>query len=223
MEENNPDTSFRWLANTSPEAIRLAAASIDPCPQFLSLVNNVRKTTNSTVQMQTNTAPSLENLAQRFKYFRLGDNVICTQNVYDRETKKLLVANGCFGRIGFDGLKTFVHYSNSFRDEYEEPRGFISKFELSGCITVDKSQGAEFPTIVVLVVGKRTGGARLLYTAFSRAQKQCLLLGSAEDIMNMTSTVDKLDASLLDVLKPSTNKNKNKKRKREEDEEEEKD
>jgi len=111
--------------------------------------------------------------------FRPGDKVMQTRNNYDKD-----VYNGDIGfvrkidmveqqlRIDFDGR--LVPY------EWDEADELI----LAYAVSVHKSQGSEFPVVVIPVVTQHYMMLQrnLLYTAVTRAKKLCVLAGSKRAI-----------------------------------------
>ena len=111
--------------------------------------------------------------------FRPGDKVMQTRNNYDKD-----VYNGDIGfvrkidmleqqlRIDFDGR--LVPY------EWDEADELI----LAYAVSVHKSQGSEFPVVVMPVVTQHYMMLQrnLLYTAITRAKKLCVLTGSKRAI-----------------------------------------
>jgi len=106
--------------------------------------------------------------------WRLGDRVIHTRNDYERE-----VFNGDMGRIVEvepDGRLT-VAFENR-RLEYQA--GELSDLMPAYAITVHRSQGGEFPAVVIPVVPEHSLMLQrnLLYTAVTRARQLVVLVGS---------------------------------------------
>ena len=111
--------------------------------------------------------------------FRKGDRIMQVKNDYDKG-----IFNGDIGRIvakcdesdeektlllaDFDGLMVGLS------------RGDLTNIELAYACTVHKSQGSEYPVIVMpvhesqYIMLKRN----LIYTGITRAKKQCILVGS---------------------------------------------
>lgn len=126
--------------------------------------------------------------------WRVGDRVIQTRNDYEKE-----VFNGDMGRIcdvSSDGTVTIA---------FPEQRVSYSGGELSDlrpafAITVHRSQGGEFPCVVVpLVPSHRMMLQRnLLYTAITRAKQLVVLVGSDWALKVAVETADQaLRSSLL--------------------------
>ena len=111
--------------------------------------------------------------------FRQGDRVMQTQNNYDKD-----VFNGDIGRVNrvdlfehilevdFDGRRVTYDWSEA------------DQLMLAYAISVHKSQGSEFPAVVIplLTAHYMMLQRNLLYTAITRAQKLCVLVGSRRAI-----------------------------------------
>ena len=117
--------------------------------------------------------------------FRLGDRVINTQNNYSPE---LMLANGDTGVV-FDideeeGSVT-IQVDGDRRVVLKE--GPLQELELSYAITVHKSQGSEFPIVVVPIISAHRVllTRRLLYTAMTRARER-LILVAGTNALRMT-------------------------------------
>ena len=67
----------------------------------------------------------------------------------------------------------------------------LSELEPAYAVTVHKSQGSEFPAVVVPVadVPARLCYRNLLYTGVTRARKLCVLTGSSRTIQSMVRNV----------------------------------
>lgn len=126
------------------------------------------------------------------KKFRTGDKVMQIKNNYQLEwevctkygmtvEKGLGVFNGDTGIV-----KEINTYQETMTVEYDEHRQVIYPFqnldelELAYAITIHKSQGSEYPAVVIpLLQGPRQLYNRnLIYTAVTRARKCVTLVGS---------------------------------------------
>ncbi len=106
--------------------------------------------------------------------FRKGDKVMQTQNNYDKE-----IFNGDIGRIAdlsIEGQTLVVDFDGQ-RVAYDWSEA--DQLVLAYAISVHKSQGSEFPAVVIPIVKQhyRMLKRNLLYTAVTRAQKLCVLVG----------------------------------------------
>jgi exodeoxyribonuclease V alpha subunit len=107
------------------------------------------------------------------RVFRLGDRVLCIRNRYDVE-----VFNGDVGtvvgvertglRIDFDGR------------EVPWERDDLPLLDLAYAVTVHKSQGSEYPAVVLALHGSHSLMLRrnLFYTALTRAKRFVCVVGS---------------------------------------------
>ncbi len=107
--------------------------------------------------------------------WRLGDRVIQTRNDYEKH-----VFNGDMGRISeiaADGQTLTVRFPER---ELVYERGEFADLQPAFAITVHRSQGAEYPALVMpLVPSHRLMLQRnLLYTAITRARRLVVLVGS---------------------------------------------
>ena len=111
--------------------------------------------------------------------FRLGDRVMQTENNYDAE-----VFNGDLGVITeIDRVRqTLTVDFDTHRVRYAWSEA--DQIVLAYAISVHKSQGAEFPAVVIPLVTQHYLLLRrnLLYTAVTRAQRLCVLVGQRRAI-----------------------------------------
>jgi len=111
--------------------------------------------------------------------FRLGDRVMQIRNNYDKE-----VYNGDMGRIV--ALNPVEQELTVRIDEREVGYDFSELDELvhAYAVSVHKSQGSEFPAVVVPVLAQHyiMLQRNLLYTAVTRAQKLVVLVGTRRAI-----------------------------------------
>lgn len=138
--------------------------------------------------------------------FRLGDKVICLRNgTYQQDPDSIddeeetndpnpccWVANGEMGRVvevrprqvsivfSKPNRHILVPIGRSSGGDQDEAGGG-SDFELGYAITGHKSQGSQWPVVIVMLDASpgaaRVAGREWLYTAISRAEKHCVLVG----------------------------------------------
>lgn len=126
--------------------------------------------------------------------FREGDKVMHIKNNYKLgwETDAGDEGEGVFnGDVGFitaidpeDHVVT-VRYDDEKNVDYEYPQ--LEELELAYCLSVHKSQGCEFPAVVLPVVGgsKMLLTRNLFYTALTRARRLVVLVGREDVIAEM--------------------------------------
>ena len=106
--------------------------------------------------------------------FKVGDKVIQLKNNYDK-----VLFNGDIGSIvrvdGVDGTLT----ADFDGDRHEYTRGEMGELGLAYSITIHKSQGSEYPVVVIpLLKGHFMMLQRnLLYTAITRGRKKVFIVG----------------------------------------------
>lgn len=138
------------------------------------------------------------------RLFRVGDKVMQTKNNYQLEweiaTKYGLVVDKGVGVFNGDiGIVTAIHtYDETVEVEFDEKRKvkypfkMLDELELAYAITIHKSQGSEYPAVVIpLLAGPRQLYCRnLLYTAVARAKKCVTLVGNETVFREMIQNVD---------------------------------
>ena len=128
--------------------------------------------------------------------FRLGDKVMHIKNDYQIEWTAL---DGEEGTGAFNGDISYItavdKEENTLSVLYDDERtveyeyGAMEEIDLAYCLSVHKSQGSEFPCVVMPV----TGGPRMLlnrnlfYTAVTRARKLVVLVGREDCVADMVN------------------------------------
>jgi exodeoxyribonuclease V alpha subunit len=131
------------------------------------------------------------------RVFREGDKVMQTKNNYGLAWRRLADASsgeGIFnGDVGFvkgidaeDGRVTVVFDEDRFVT-YESPQ--LEELDLAYAITVHKSQGSEFPLILMPVsrFSSMLATRNLLYTAVTRGKRAAILVGSERRLWEMVN------------------------------------
>ena len=131
--------------------------------------------------------------------FRVGDKVMQIKNNYQLEweitTKYGLTVDKGMGIFNGDmGIVTEINtYTETLEVEYDEKRKvkypfeLLEELELAYAITIHKSQGSEYPAVVIpLLSGPRQLFHRnLLYTAITRARKCVTIVGNDQTFQEM--------------------------------------
>ncbi len=129
--------------------------------------------------------------------FRLGDKVIQMKNDYQLEWRRKTPAGWEDGEGVFNGDVGFItavdveeHCLTVCFDEEKEAvyaSAQLENLELAYCLSVHKSQGSEFPVVVMPVVGgpPMLLTRNLFYTALTRARRLVVLVGREEVVRAM--------------------------------------
>ena len=133
------------------------------------------------------------------RIFRVGDKVMQVKNNYQLEwevqTKYGLTVDSGQGIFNGDMgvISAISRYDETIEVEYDEhrkvkyPFEMAEELELAYAITVHKSQGSEYPAVIIpLLPGPRLLYTRnLLYTAVTRAKKCLTIVGSESVFQEM--------------------------------------
>ncbi len=129
--------------------------------------------------------------------FRLGDKVMQTKNDYQQEWRRHTASGWEDGAGVFNGDVGFITdvdeeehcLTVTFDEEKEAVYGTqdLENLDLAYCLSVHKSQGSEFPVVVMPVAGgpKMLLTRNLFYTALTRARHMVVLVGREEVVRLM--------------------------------------
>jgi exodeoxyribonuclease V alpha subunit len=173
-----------WTVNVVTERIP-ARFGFDPVKDIQVLAPMYRgpagvRALNDRLQATLNPPGTLKPEKALFgQIFRVGDKVMQTQNDYDKE-----VFNGDIGQVtAIDIINhtLMIHFEGrNISFDWME----CDQLTLAYCVSVHKSQGAEFPCIVLPIITAHYMMLQrnLIYTAVTRAKKLCVLVGSKKAI-----------------------------------------
>jgi exodeoxyribonuclease V alpha subunit len=116
-------------------------------------------------------------LAYGSNTFRIGDKVIQTRNNYDKS-----VFNGDTGiirGIAPDSSALTIEFSG---ESIEYTKGELSEIQLAYCISIHKSQGSEYPIVIIPLLKQHflLLQRNLVYTGITRARQKVYLVGSLD-------------------------------------------
>lgn len=136
--------------------------------------------------------------------YREGDKVMQIRNNYQLEweivsrygipvDKGVGVFNGDMGRIceiNESAGSLIVEFDEQRRVIY--PFSILDELELSYAITIHKSQGSEYPAVLMPLLGgpRMLFNRNLLYTGITRAKSCVTILGSSETVRSMIDNVN---------------------------------
>lgn len=158
---------------------------------------------NQLLQAQFNpAAPHKKERTRGDTTFREGDKVMQTRNNYQLKWKKEGVfaweeGQGVFnGDIGF--ISEIDPQERTITVQFDDERiaayeaADVDDLELAYCISVHKSQGSEFPVVVMPAVGgpPMLLTRNLLYTAVTRARRMVMIVGREAAIDQMICNVN---------------------------------
>ena len=179
-----PQEAGDWVQEVVCERIP-RKFGLDPMSQLQVLAPMYRgecgvNALNARLQASLNPADPKKAEALLFgQLYRTGDKLMQVQNNYDKE-----VFNGDFGvLVGVDptGHSLLVSFEGrQISYDWSE----VDQLVLAYAVSVHKSQGAEFPGVVIPLVTAHylMLQRNLLYTAITRARELCVLVGSRRAI-----------------------------------------
>ncbi|MCZ2344511.1 MAG: ATP-dependent RecD-like DNA helicase [Bacteroidales bacterium] len=131
--------------------------------------------------------PGTKEVQRYSTIYRTGDKVIQTQNNYQRE-----VYNGDIGRVlDIDAVEQFLTVDFDGRPvEYDF--GDLDELQLAYAITIHKSQGGEYPAVVIPIHTQHYMMLQrnLLYTGITRGKKLVVLVGSRKALWRAVTNAD---------------------------------
>ena len=143
--------------------------------------------------------------------FRVGDKIMQNRNNYDLEWSiEETLGSGIYnGDIGFirhiDSRNKIIQIVFDGDKIVQYPFELLEDLELAYALTVHKSQGNEFPAIIMPMypVNKMLLSRNLLYTAVTRAQRLAVLVGMPDVMHEMIDNDYKAErySNLCDLLK----------------------
>ena len=118
-----------------------------------------------------------------YRNLRLGDEILFTQNHYDKG-----IQNGSLGTLTSvtavnDNLGEVTLDTG---DLIEITQSVLDCMELGFAITLHKAQGSQFPRIIIALQKGRIVDRAWLYTAITRAEAEIHIVGSAKDFNAIT-------------------------------------
>ena len=142
-------------------------------------------------------SPAKKQLTWGETVFRLGDKVMQTKNDYQQEWRRHTPSGWEDGAGVFNGDVGFITEVDeeercltvTFDEEKEAvySQQALENLDLAYCLSVHKSQGSEFPVVIMPVAGgpKMLLTRNLFYTALTRARQMVVLVGREEVVRLM--------------------------------------
>lgn len=190
--DNQPDSDFFLIEREGPPAIietlihlireripkKFGLDSRDSIQVLTPMNRNALGTKSLNVELQKAINPPgpVKRELERFgNIYRQGDKVIQTRNNYDNE-----VFNGDIGyirQIEDDPVQVTVVFEGE-REVIYEP-GDLDELQLAYAITIHKSQGSEFPVVIIPLASEQYVllQRNLIYTGLTRGKKLVIIVG----------------------------------------------
>ena len=172
-------------------------------PKEIQVLTPMQRSTagagNLNIELQNALNPTNPSLARGGYTFRQGDKVMQIRNNYDKN-----VFNGDIGYITAvdTNERTLTVTFDSRLVEYDITE--LDEIVLAYAVTIHKSQGSEFPVVVMPVTMKHFVMLQrnLIYTGITRAKKICVLVGTTKALAYAIkqNTVSKRNTKLKERL-----------------------
>ncbi len=210
LERNNPDVIYKHMIelirDKLPGYVKAEAFDIQVLtPMKKGPLGAIQL--NEVLQKYLNPPESSKKeYAQGDHVFREGDKVMQIKNNYQitweipgKYNIPIDSGTGVFnGDMGI--IREISEYSQEMVVEFDEnrrvryPFSDLDELELSYAITIHKSQGSEYPAVIMPLLGgpRMLLGRNLLYTAVTRARSTVCILGSKEMVYTMVDNDQQL-------------------------------
>ena len=177
LEQNDPDKVVSTIVRLCSEAIpmRFGLDSVHDVQVLTPMHKGVVGTTNLNQVLQKVLNPNPVMVETRGNTFKIGDKVMHLINNYQKE-----VFNGDIGIINDIDRKKEVlsvdYYGRIVNYDFAE----MDEISLSYAISVHKSQGSEYPAVIVPIMHQHFVllQRNLLYTAITRGKNLVILIGT---------------------------------------------
>ena len=177
IEKDDPETVLKIILDLASDRIpdHFGLNPVDEIQIITPMHKGVVGAANLNLELQRRLNPGEGGLTRGNRIFRVGDKVMQTRNNYEKE-----VFNGDMGRITridpeqrevtihFDGREIVFDFTD------------LDEIVLSYAVSVHKSQGSEFPAIIIPVLTQHyiMLQRNLLYTAVTRGRKLVVVVGT---------------------------------------------
>lgn len=199
IQNNKPNTDFFFIKDTNydsilrmiPELVKdRLPAKYNINPFDIQVLSPMKKNEIGSWNLNTVLQEALNPEGPSVKYgntnFRLGDKVMQIKNNYEKgifngETGRIIDVNTDMKEFSVDFDGNVIHYSTGDFDE----------IVLAYACTIHKSQGSEYPIVVVPIVRGHYNMMQrnLIYTAITRAKNICILMGDIEMLQRAVGNV----------------------------------
>lgn len=177
IEQEDPDEVLRIILELAKERIprRFGFDPLDDIQVLTPMHKGVVGAENLNAELQKKLNPGEEGIIRGGVQFRVNDKVMQIRNNYDKE-----IFNGDIGRIkSIDSINQevmIVFDTGEVSYDYAE----LDEVVLAYAISVHKSQGSEYPAVVLPVLTQHyiLLQRNLIYTAVTRGRELVVLVGT---------------------------------------------
>lgn len=206
---NNLDFEIIRVDNTSELKERLTESviiNLTNNPYDVQVLSSTKKNEVGTIELNDDLQSCLNDATDKIVYgnvtFRKNDKIIMTQNNYE-----IGYYNGDIGTIidiDPDGMELLIN-----EDEIFLPRKSFDDVSLAYAITIHKSQGSEFPLVIIALPKYPKGMLQrnLIFTAITRAKEKVIILSekdALETAIRKTDIIQRNTGLLQKLLKEET-------------------
>lgn len=133
------------------------------------------------------------------------DKVICLPILITKTAEHISLINGEMGILVQYGseptAQDFALFSKADKSRVKIPRSILPAFEEAFVISVHKSQGSEFDSVIVLIgEGSEKFGREILYTAVTRAKKELTIIADIESVEQCIQKASRKYCRIFDRL-----------------------
>ena len=173
--------------------------------------SDILGSTQLNIALQEKINPESKAIANSFFKLKIGDRVMQNKNNYE-----LGVYNGDIGivkKLSIEEGTISVRFFGENEDTVYD-KANIDELELAYATTVHKSQGSEYPAVVIVATPSHyiMLQKQLFYTAVTRAKQLCIVVGGEDAIRIMVTTKPKdtrnswLDKRIIQSIEQLTDK-----------------
>lgn len=164
------------LYQESPESSRVMAPT-------KALVTEINKLIQQAVNPNSDSLEFEINGDKFFLPLRMNDEVLFTQNHYDKG-----IQNGSLGMLtnAKPSGDSYGEVTLDTGEKVEITQSVLDCMELGYAITLHKAQGSQFPRIIIALQNGRIVDRAWLYTAITRAESEIHIVGSSDDMKQIT-------------------------------------
>lgn len=200
IKNNKPNTDFFFIKETNYDSIlrmipdlvkNRLSKKYEVSPYDIQVLSPMRKNEIGSINLNQILQEELNPVGPSINYgstvFRLNDKVMQIKNNYDKgifngETGKIIDINAEMKEMTVDFDGNIIYYK----------QGDFDEVVLAYASTIHKSQGSEFPIVVIPIVRGHYNMMQrnLIYTAITRAKDICVIIGDVEMLQRAVGNVN---------------------------------